>query len=246
MPADQRIRTPSGKLTFLAWSALLFLALIGLVAAIGRALFPADLITRIEPVRSWIISSLGITDPFAATRHAELLHADGRFAGHPSFTMLHVIAGAALLMLAPLQLSRGFRDRHRTFHRWSGRLLIIAGVGSAVSAVMFGIIIPYAGLGERLTITVITTWFLLALSTAWIAIRRRQVARHREWMIRAVALALSVSTIRLIAPITDMAFTAAGVRPPVVFTITLVLGSAITVLAAECWIRHTRPPATLS
>ena len=51
--------------------------------------------------------------------------------------------------------------------------------------------------------------FLAAAARGYIAIRRHQVARHREWMIRLVALALAISTVRILMGVLDYALTPA-------------------------------------
>ena len=223
------------------WSVVIGLVLIGVAAAIARALFPTDLITYAEPFRTRVLASLQITDPFAADRPAELLRVDGRFAAHPFLTLLHVVPGGILLLFAPLQFSSRVRNRHRQLHRWSGRVLMVAGIVAVAPALFFGVIIPYGGTGEAVAIVVIAGLFLLALCTAFIAIRRHQVARHREWMIRAFALALAISSVRVVASMLDAALTPAGFRPPVIFVISIWTGWMLTLGAAEVWIRYTRP-----
>jgi hypothetical protein len=82
---------------------------------------------------------------------------------------------------------------------------------------------------------------VVAAGKALVAIRRRQVARHREWMIRAFAIALAVSTVRIVGPSLDLLLTPAGFRLPEIFVLSLWTGWTITVGAAELWIRYTRP-----
>src|SRR5688572_4609419 len=45
---------------------------------------------------------------------------------HPRNTLLHVLPGALLMLLAPLQFSKRIRNRYLTFHRWLGRSLLVA------------------------------------------------------------------------------------------------------------------------
>lgn len=80
----------------------------------------------------------------------------------------------------------------------------------------------------------------MSVSLAVVAIRRGQVARHREWMIRAFAVALGISTVRVVGTVFDVALTPAGVPPPEVFVLSLWTGWTLTLAAAEAWIRYTR------
>ena len=65
-------------------------------------------------------------------------------------------------------------------------------------------------------------------------------------MIRTFAAVLAISTVRLVSPLTNMTLTAAGVDPRAVFVITVVLGWAITLGAAEAWIHHIRRARVLA
>jgi hypothetical protein len=84
--------------------------------------------------------------------------------------------------------------------------------------------------------------FLGFLTVAYLAIRRGDVARHREWMIRAFAVALGISTVRVVGLVFDFVFTPAGLRPPVIFVLSIWSGWFITVGAAEVWLWRTRVP----
>ena len=77
---------------------------------------------------------------------------------------------------------------------------------------------------------------MTALIRAVVAIRRHQVALHREWMIRAFAVALGISTVRIVAAIVDIALTPAGFGPQALFVLSVWTGWAMTVGAAELWI----------
>lgn len=223
------------------WCGVVLLGIIGVAAALGRSLWTADLVHRAEPHRERIMRALHRDDPFALRRAEELERMDGRFAAHPYATLLHVVPGALFLILAPFQFSSRVRSRHIRFHRWSGRLLVVVALVTASTALYFGLGMPYGGWGEASAIALFGGLFLVAVGRAVVAIRRRQVARHREWMIRAFAVAIGVSTIRVAGPVLDIALTPAGVAPPVLFVLSLWTGWAITLGAAEVWIIRTRP-----
>jgi len=180
-------------------------------------------------------------DPFALERPVELARVDGRFAAHPLLTLVHVLLGGFFLLVAPLQFSARIRTRHIQFHRWSGRILLPAVVVSVLAGLYFGIFIPYGGPGEAAAIALFGGLFLVAICRAFLAIRRHQVARHREWMIRVFAIAIAISTVRVVAVVLDVALTPAGFRPPELFVLSLWTGWVITLGVAELWIRYTRP-----
>jgi uncharacterized membrane protein len=217
--------------------------MIGVSAALGRGAFPADFTTRADPFREQLLRALHREDPFLLQRAGELSLVDSRFAAHPFMTLLHVLPGGLFLMLAPLQFSSRIRSRHIWFHRWSGRLLVVTAFVTASAGLYFGLLMPYGGPLEMAAIAFFGGLFLTAVSKAFVAIRRHQVARHREWMIRALAVALGISTVRVVAIALDVALTPARVGPPMVFALSLWMGWALTVGVAELWIAYTRPRA---
>jgi uncharacterized membrane protein len=226
-----------------AGAALALLVLLGVAAAALRARHPSDLGARMEPGRTRVMRALGLSDPDKALRAAEVARFDSNFAVHPGAALLHVVPGGLFLALAPLQFSARIRARHARVHRLSGRVLVAAGLVSAASGFYFGLLMPFAGPPEAAAIAVFGVLFALALVRGVLAIRRGDPAAHREWMIRALAVALGISTVRLFGIVLDLALSPAGVPPATVFVGSLWLGWLATVVAAEAWIRRTRPGA---
>lgn len=122
---------------------------------------------------------------------------DHRYALHPMLAYAHILPGVVYLLGAPLQLSRRFRGRHVTLHRRLGRVVIAAGVTSGVLAIVFGTLFAFGGPLETSATVVFGAYFVAALVTALVAIRKRDVIRHRRWMIRAFAIGLAIGTIRI-------------------------------------------------
>src|SRR5687767_15571044 len=164
--------------------ALAALVALGIVSVLLRLMFPTDAAARLEPLREWLVGPAGTS----AERTAEVAQFDAHFYTHRRFTMLHIVPGGLFLALVPLQLSRTVRARFARVHRWNGRFLIATGVTSALIGLYFGVVIPFAGVGESVAVAAVTVWFLAALVRAYAAIRRRDVAMHRAWMLRAIAV----------------------------------------------------------
>jgi hypothetical protein len=80
--------------------------------------------------------------------------------------------------------------------------------------------------------------FLFALARAYVAIRARDVRRHREWMIRMWGVALGVAMQRVVGTIL-LFVTREG--PDLWFGPSIWIGFGITVAVAELWIRRTAP-----
>jgi len=224
------------------WCAVLLLVAIGVMAAIGRGAFRTNFGARMEPLRHDLLAAIGRPDPSPGLRAEGVARFDRAFAEHPVLTFAHVGTGGLFLVLALLQFLPAVRNRHLQFHRWSGRVLVALSIVAAVTGLYFGLAIPFAGWGERVVIALAGSWFLLCLGKAVSSIRRRDVARHREWMIRAFGFATGISAVRLAAVALDVFFTPAGAGMEEIFVASLATGWLSTVAAAEWWLARSRMP----
>ena len=220
--------------------ATVLLCLIGLTAAIGRTVFTADLSSRLLPARNAVLEAFDRRDPDPEGYAAIVRYTDSRYASHPRLALMHVVPGGLFLLLAPLQFSRTIRRRNRSLHRWSGRLLLVLGVVMTVPAIFFGVLHPFAGSGEAISVTLISSFFVYALGRAFVAIRARDVVTHREWMLRAFAAAIGIATVRVVAGPIDLLLSPAGYGPADLFVLAIWVGWSLTLGGAELWIRHTR------
>lgn len=111
--------------------------------------------------------------------------------------IVHGVSGTLFAVLGAFQFPTALRRGPRTWHRRTGRLLVPLGLTAAVSAILLTLFYPHLhDSGPLLAVFRVTFASALAASivVAFIAIRRRVIARHREWMIRAYALSLGAAT----------------------------------------------------
>jgi uncharacterized membrane protein len=221
------------------------LSSIAILGAVGRAIevLSGPSIPRLsagDRLRvTGLAAVLGAAPGSAEYREAErqVAAVTSRFNAYPKTTLAHVLPGILLLSLAPLQFSTRIRTKYPVLHRWSGRVLLTAAVLVGLSGLFFGALVPYAGLSEAVPSAVFGLFFLLATVQAFRAIRRRDLTRHREWVIRLVALAMGVGTIRLVG----VGLVAIGVTEvPQIVGLSFWSGWLLTLGAAEAWIRATR------
>ncbi|WP_036565753.1 DUF2306 domain-containing protein [Nocardioides halotolerans] len=158
----------------------------------GTRLVPAALVAlSVIPVTAGALRIIQLTGGPA------LMPADDRFDAVPVALVVHILGAATYALLGVLQLAPRFRRRHWAWHRRAGRVLAVAGLAVAGSALWLTISYPpKPGTGEllygfRLTFaTAMAGCLVLGFS----AIRRRDVPAHRAWMIRAYAIGLAAGT----------------------------------------------------
>lgn len=212
------------------WPGLVFLATIGVTAAIARGAAIASGGSTIAPIRSLL--------PVMVVEDTDLFEA--WFASYPALTLVHVGFGSVFLLLAPFQFSARLREQNLRVHRWSGRVVVVAAVPTVVSGLSFGILSPFGGFAAASAIGFFGALFFVSMARGFAAIRRGDQVRHREWMLRMVSIGAGIATIRVIS-IPLMLVT--GLRPMALIGAAFWLGLGMTFLAAELWIRRTRTPA---
>ncbi|MGN6576032.1 MAG: DUF2306 domain-containing protein [Nocardioides sp.] len=127
----------------------------------------------------------------------DIFPADDRFDSVPVALLVHIVGSAIYAVFGSLQFVTRFRRRHRAWHRRVGRVLILAGLLVAGSGMWMTL--TYAaqpGTGDLLYLfrLVVVSATVMCLVLGFAAVRRRDIAAHRAWMIRAYALALGAGT----------------------------------------------------
>jgi uncharacterized membrane protein len=118
---------------------------------------------------------------------------------------LHAVLGALALLLGPLQLRRSLLLARRGLHRGLGKLYVGAALGTGGSG-LFVALYAYGGWTTRLGFGLLGAGVLLCTGRAYRLIRARDVAAHREWMIRSYALICAAVTLRIELPLLAAAF----------------------------------------
>ena len=104
-----------------------------------------------------------------------------------------------------------------------------------------GLVIPFSGWGERVIIGLFGTLFLVALLKGFVHVRAGRVALHREWMIRAFAIALAIATIRLIyIPSLLIVADPTDAQNALLWDTSFAVAFVLNTSVAELWIRATR------
>jgi len=105
---------------------------------------------------------------------------------------LHMVTGAALTLLAPLQLLGAVRRRWRGYHRWAGRTTVGLGAFTSIGAIVFAL--SRGTLGGPMMDASSTVYGLLMITSAVQTYRfgrARDWPRHRRWGWRLAVLVIA-------------------------------------------------------
>ncbi len=172
---------------------------------------------------------------------AEITPENERFFAAPLPVVLHIVAAAAYIVLGAFQFVPSLRRRKPGWHGRVGRLLVGSGLVAALSGLwmtQFYQLPAHDGVllyGFRL---LFGSLMAMSVVLGFAAIRRRDIARHRAWMMRGYALGLGAGTQVLTLGIGEIVFGAPG---EVARGLLMGAGWAINLALAEWIIR--RPPS---
>src|SRR5215467_13439372 len=169
-----QVMTPNRTLVRFLWTAVIFLAFIGLAVATRRTIV--------------LINPGALSSP--KNPAAEL---DAHFASERALVLTHILPAMLFMVLGPLQFVRSLRSRYPQVHRWSGRIFLAASAVVGISGLSLAFGKTIGGLDEKAAITLFGTFFLISLAKALWHAFHREFAQHREWMIRGYAIGLAIA-----------------------------------------------------
>jgi len=108
--------------------------------------------------------------------------------------LLHIGGGTLALFMGPFQLWSGLRSRHLAIHRLTG-LLYVVGVGVGGGA---GFYLSFFSQPLDFGVALFTLAFAwwLTVGMAFLAIKRRRIEAHKEWMIRGYVVTFAFVAFR--------------------------------------------------
>jgi len=122
---------------------------------------------------------------------------NARFFAAPVPVLVHIVSVSVYAVLGAFQFAPGLRRRRIGWHRAAGRLLVPLGLAAALSGLWMTVFYPRpADVGDLVTAfrLVFGTAMAASIVLGFAAIRRRDIARHRAWMIRGYAIGLGAGT----------------------------------------------------
>ncbi len=120
-----------------------------------------------------------------------------RFAAAPAPLVLHILSIFAFSLLGPFQFAAGGRGRRPAWHRAAGRAMALAGLVAAGTGLWMTQVYP-PGVNDGDLLHGLRLVFGSAMAASLLlgldAVRRRDFARHRDWMMRAYAIGMGAGT----------------------------------------------------
>jgi uncharacterized membrane protein len=168
-----------------------------------------------------------------------VLPAERRFTDFPLPLVVHIVGATTYALLGAFQLVPRFRRRHLAWHRRTGRVLAVAGLLVAASALWMTLFyLRQPGTGDLLYALRLVFGSAMAacLVLGMTTIRRGDVVAHRAWMIRAYAIGLAAGTQAFTIGIGAALVGTSGVRGDLASA----AGWAINLAIAEWLIRRNR------
>lgn len=150
---------------------------------------------------------------------------------------LHVISAPIALVVAPFQLSERFRTKSVRRHRLLGRIYCAAVFLGGISGTIIGFSAMHGPVAQTGFVVLAIIWMFVTIR-AVDYVRRGQIALHREWMIRSIALTFAGVMLRVWLP----AQLVLGVPFDVAYQVVAWLCWVPNALIAEYLIRMTRKP----
>ena len=119
---------------------------------------------------------------------ADITPANARFFASPLPVVLHIVSAGVYAILGAFQFAHRFRRRWPGWHRAAGRLVVLCGLLVGLSGLWMTLFYPWPA-GDGALLYALRLLFgsamVVSIVLGFAAIRRRDVRRHRAWMMRA-------------------------------------------------------------
>lgn len=151
------------------------------------------------------------------------------------FLMTHISFGSLALILGPVQFSEKLRAKSKTIHRTFGKIYML----SILIAGIIGVYLSVKstdGLASQLGFLSLCAVWLITTVMGFVSIRKREIQKHREWMLRSYAVTLVFITFRFWAIIPVMITGTYGL----LYGLTIIYSWAFNLALVEWIIRSRR------
>ena len=171
-----------------------------------------------------------------------------RFSDSPLPVVIHIVCATVFAMLGAFQFSAGLRRRYRAWHRRAGRIVVVAGLGVALSALWMNQFFPRAGAARELLYplrVVFGVAMVVTIALGFLAARRRDFDDHRDWMIRSYAIGIVAGTQVFTLGFGGAIFGHGEVTIALMFAAAWAINLTVAEWAIRRRLRRPTPPASL-
>jgi uncharacterized membrane protein len=120
---------------------------------------------------------------------------DAHFYAMPLPVVLHILGALPFCILGAFQFAPGFRRHRPGWHRLAGRLLVLCGLAAGLSGLWMTQFYPLLQTGLLYSFRMLFgSAMVLSIALGLVAILRRDIARHRAWMMRGYAIGQGAGT----------------------------------------------------
>ena len=111
----------------------------------------------------------------------------------------HMLGGSWLMLAGPIQLIPSIRRNYLSFHRWTGRVYIVASLVTATSIIFFVLLYRTSrrDIYEDVGNVLLGCAMLVCAVQSYRHVRAKQVEQHKWWSYRLFALVLAALLYRL-------------------------------------------------
>ncbi|ALO45757.1 DUF2306 domain-containing protein [Pseudohongiella spirulinae] len=200
-------------------------------------------LTAIPGIPAILIVLLVLIGPVDSQFLTSLVNA--RYFEAPLAVLVHGSSGIAFFLTVPLQFSPAFRHKHLQGHRISGRIALLSAYIMAASGVWMHLVLTPEERGMRFTgLVIVSLSMVVAFTIAFGHVLKRQIAAHRRWMYRAVAISLAVVTPLFVETVAALTLGQVETLRPLLVQLLhdydRLIGLTINLLIAEWLIRSNR------
>lgn len=177
----------------------------------GSASAPLPTVGRQVPIWWWLTALLALAIATYSLRYpilgelAFIPNLAESFRARPITVFAHTLFGPIALLLGVVNVLPAMRRRRWALHRLVGRIYLISGLMLGFAG---GYLALFAAGGPvaRLGFFVLAVATLGTLAGGYVAIRRRHIVEHREWMLRSYSLIFGAVTLRIWLPLLIIAY----------------------------------------
>jgi uncharacterized membrane protein len=110
----------------------------------------------------------------------------------------HLVGGLLAAVLGPLQFWPKIRRDYLPFHRIAGRIYVVAVLGGSIASLGMSLRLGVNNAAYAGGLIGLAVAWLVTTGMAFVAIRRKHLIQHKQWMIRSYVVTFAFVTFRLL------------------------------------------------